>query len=337
MDYRIKRLILTSRYRAKKGLECAPMEKVVQKSVELVTIGEEYQQQRIDNFLRTKLKGVPKSLIYRIVRKGEVRVNKKRIKPDYKLQSGDVVRVPPVKISAEQPLPSAKLNSIAQLNHAIIFEDDRILVINKPSGLAVHGGSGLQFGLIEGLRALRPEAKFLELVHRLDRDTSGCILIAKRRSALRHLHEQLRDNKMNKVYQALVVGQWPENRFKVKAPLVKNQLHSGERIVNVQANGKPSETQYRVLQRFTDATLVEAKPITGRTHQIRVHCLHAGHSIAGDDKYTEQVVNANFTEKGLRRLFLHAHRIDLFHPSTEQRVSFTAPLDPALTHFLEQL
>jgi 23S rRNA pseudouridine955/2504/2580 synthase len=314
------------------------MSEIIQKSVEFVTISDDQDQQRIDNFLRTKLKGVPKSLIYRILRKGEVRVNKKRIKPDYKLVSGDIVRVPPVKVTeTDSTVPSAKLNQVAQLNDCILYEDDRLIVVNKPSGFAVHGGSGLKFGLIEGLRALRPDARFLELVHRLDRDTSGCLLVAKKRSALRHLHEQLRENKMNKVYQALVIGNWPKNRFKVKAPLEKNTLQSGERMVSVQADGKPSETQYRILREFSDATLVEAKPITGRTHQIRVHCLHAGHSIAGDTKYTEQTDNDRFSQRGLNRLFLHASTIQFLHPATEKVMKFEAPLDAQLTKVLDNL
>lgn len=314
------------------------MTEIIQKSVEFVTIGEDNEQQRIDNFLRAKLKGVPKSLVYRIVRKGEVRVNKKRIKPDYKLVSGDIVRIPPVKITdSENELPSANLNQVSQLNDCILYEDERLMVINKPSGMAVHGGSGLKFGLIEGLRSLRPKAQFLELVHRLDRDTSGCLLVAKKRSALRHLHEQLRENKMSKVYHALVVGNWPKTRFKVKAPLKKNTLQSGERMVNVSPEGKPSETHYRILQEFSSSTLVEAKPITGRTHQIRVHCLHAGHSIAGDTKYTSAQDNALFTHAKLHRLFLHARSIQFVHPLSEKQMKFEAPLGEALESVLEKL
>ncbi|MBO1254954.1 23S rRNA pseudouridine(955/2504/2580) synthase RluC [Alteromonas sp. 5E99-2] len=314
------------------------MTEIIQKSVEFVTIGEDNEQQRIDNFLRTKLKGVPKSLVYRIVRKGEVRVNKKRIKPDYKLVNGDIVRIPPVKITdSENELPSANLNQVSQLNDCILYEDERLMVINKPSGMAVHGGSGLKFGLIEGLRSLRPKAQFLELVHRLDRDTSGCLLVAKKRSALRHLHEQLRENKMSKVYHALVVGNWPKTRFKVKAPLKKNTLQSGERMVNVSPEGKPSETHYRILQEFTSSTLVEAKPITGRTHQIRVHCLHAGHSIAGDTKYTSAQDNALFNHAKLNRLFLHARSIQFVHPLSEKQMKFEAPLGEMLESVLEKL
>lgn len=305
--------------------------------VQFLDIDSDQQGQRIDNFLRTLLKGVPKSMIYRILRKGEVRVNKKRVKPEYKLQAGDMVRVPPVRVSETPEGPSPKLEKVAMLADHILFEDDRIIVMNKPSGVAVHGGSGLSFGLIEGLRALRPNEKFLELVHRLDRDTSGCILIAKKRSALRHLHEQLRTGQMDKRYQALVSGHWPENRFKVKAPLKKNVLQSGERIVNVNELGKPSETRYRILESFSSATLVEASPITGRTHQIRVHCQHAGHPIACDPKYGDTDFDTEMKKAGLNRLFLHAASLQLVHPRTEERVTFTAPLDANLTGLLERL
>jgi 23S rRNA pseudouridine955/2504/2580 synthase len=258
--------------------------------VQFITIDPELEGQRIDNFLRTFLKGVPKSLIYRILRKGEIRVNKKRVKPEYKLQGNDELRIPPIRVSEPSEVPSTKLDKVASLENHILFEDDWLIVLNKPAGTAVHGGSGLSFGVIEALRALRPEQKFLELVHRLDRDTSGCLLIAKKRSALKSLHEQLRDKQVDKRYQALVHGVWPENRFKVKAPLVKNVLKSGERMVSVnEVEGKPSETRFRILESFDDATLVEASPITGRTHQIRVHCLHAGHPIACDDKYGNEV------------------------------------------------
>jgi 23S rRNA pseudouridine955/2504/2580 synthase len=305
--------------------------------VQFIEPDPDQEGQRIDNFLRTFLKGVPKSMIYRILRKGEVRVNKKRVKPEYKIQAGDMIRVPPVRVSETQPGPSPKLNKVATLENHIIFEDSHILVMNKPSGIAVHGGSGLSFGMIEGLRALRPDAPFMELVHRLDRDTSGCILVAKKRSALRHMHEQLRNGKMDKRYQALVSGEWPATRFKVKAPLYKNTLQSGERMVVVSDQGKPSETRYRILKSYQQATLVEASPITGRTHQIRVHCLHAGHPIACDDKYGDKDFDGKMHGLGLNRLFLHAASLQLFHPLTEERVTFTAPLDENLTRTLERL
>ena len=313
------------------------MKEELPQKVRFVTIDSDLAGQRIDNFLRTQLKGVPKSMIYRILRKGEVRVNKGRVKPEYKLQADDLVRIPPVRVAEEKYTPNPKLEKVAELENCILFEDDRILVINKPSGTAVHGGSGLSFGLIEGLRALRPDAKFMELVHRLDRDTSGCILIAKKRSALRHLHAQLREGQMDKRYQALVAGQWPENRFKVKAPLLKNVLQSGERLVSVNENGKPSETRYRILTRYENATLVEASPITGRTHQIRVHCLHAGHPIACDPKYGDADFDQQMNRAGLKRLFLHAASIQFLHPGTEEQIRFQAPLDAQLNNALKQL
>ncbi|QPG04471.1 23S rRNA pseudouridine(955/2504/2580) synthase RluC [Salinimonas marina] len=306
-------------------------------SVQFVTIDADLAGQRVDNFLRTQLKGVPKSMIYRILRKGEVRVNKGRVKPEYKLKAEDIVRVPPVRVTEAAAPVNPKLDKVASLESHILFEDDRLMVINKPSGIAVHGGSGLSFGLIEGLRALRPDARFMELVHRLDRDTSGCILIAKKRSALRNMHEQLRMGQMDKRYQALVAGSWPKNRFKVKAPLRKNVLQSGERLVSVSEDGKPSETRYRILESFSSATLVEASPITGRTHQIRVHCLHAGHPIAGDDKYGEAEFDQTMKKAGLNRLFLHAASIRLQHPQTGEPVTFKAPLDKVLAGTLERL
>ncbi len=305
--------------------------------VQFFEVDADQSGQRIDNFLRTLLKGVPKSLIYRILRKGEVRVNKKRVKPEYKLCDGDLIRVPPMRVSDPADPPSTKLDRVATLESHILFEDEAIIVVNKPSGMAVHGGSGLSFGVIEALRALRPDARFLELVHRLDRDTSGCLLIAKKRSALRNLHEQLRNKSVDKRYQALVVGQWPESRHKVKAPLQKNILKSGERLVSVSPEGKESETRYRLLQSFNNASLVEASPITGRTHQIRVHCLHAGHPIACDDKYGDGEFETKMRNLGLQRLFLHAHRLSFIHPVSNQKMTFEAPLDENLSRTLAKL
>lgn len=307
-------------------------------SVKLVTIAADEAGQRIDNFLRNQLKGVPKSMIYRIVRKGEVRVNKKRIKPEYKLQPGDEVRIPPVRIAERDEAPvSAKLDKVAALNDCIIFEDDHLLVLNKPSGTAVHGGSGLSFGVIEGLRALRPEARFLELVHRLDRETSGVLLVAKKRSALRVLHEQLRMKGMQKDYLALVRGQWQSHCKVVQAPLLKNILQSGERIVRVNAEGKPSETRFKVEERFEHATLVKASPVTGRTHQIRVHALHAGHPIAFDDRYGDRDFDGELKGTGLDRLFLHAAALRFEHPNTGETMRVEAPMDKKLRHCLDVL
>jgi len=321
------------------------MTDITKPQVKFVTVDEDYAGQRIDNFLKLHLKGVPKSMLYRILRKGEVRVNKKRVKPEYKIQANDLVRVPPVRVADESAPVNPKLTKVAQLENCIIHEDERIMVINKPSGIAVHGGSGLSFGLIEGLRALRPEQKFLELVHRIDRETSGILLVAKKRSALRHLHEQLREKKMQKRYHALVCGAWPDNRFKVKAPLQKNVLKSGERIVNVDPNGKDSETRYRVLEQYsckegqsiTELTLVEAAPITGRTHQIRVHSLHAGHAILGDPKYATDVSQALTHQVGLQRLFLHAAAISFIHPGSGEQVMFKAKYDKHIHAILQGL
>jgi len=304
-------------------------------SVQFVTISADEAGQRIDNFLRTRLKGVPKSMIYRIVRKGEVRVNKKRVKPEYKLLDGDELRIPPVRQSAPDQTPvSPLLGKVAALTEAILYEDDHLLILNKPSGTAVHGGSGLSFGVIEGLRALRPDARFLELVHRLDRDTSGVLLIAKKRSALRLLHEQLRMKGMQKDYLALVAGEWPSQTKLVSAPLLKNILANGERVVRVGNDGKPSETRFKVEERFTHATLLRASPLTGRTHQIRVHAQYAGHPIAFDDRYGDRQFDQQLKGSGLHRLFLHAAALRFEHPDTGETMRIEAPLDNALRHCL---
>ncbi|WP_345887692.1 23S rRNA pseudouridine(955/2504/2580) synthase RluC [Shewanella algae] len=307
--------------------------------VRLVTIDEDNVGQRIDNFLLSKLKGVPKSMIYRIVRKGEVRVNKKRIKPEYKLAEGDQVRIPPVRVSEEnyRTAPSANLERVSRLEDRILFEDKHILVLNKPAGIAVHGGSGVDYGVIEALRSLRPQQKFLELVHRLDKDTSGVLLVAKKRSALKHLHDQLRHKQMQKDYQALVRGEWQKHDKVVKAPLLKLTLKSGERIVRVNTEGKASETRFKILQRYDGATLVQASPVTGRTHQIRVHCQYAGHPIACDEKYSEQKFDDSMRALGLNRLFLHAAQLKFIHPNTETEMTVQAPLDPALLELLDKL
>ncbi|WP_294965482.1 23S rRNA pseudouridine(955/2504/2580) synthase RluC [uncultured Gilliamella sp.] len=306
--------------------------------VSFVTISEENATQRIDNFLITHLKGVPKSMIYRILRKGEVRVNKKRVKPEYKLNTGDEIRIPPIRI-AEKSAPeiSSKLNKVAELETTIIYEDDVILAINKPSGIAVHGGSGLSFGVIEGLRALRPEAKFLELVHRIDRETSGILLIAKKRSALKSLHEQLRLKQMQKSYLALVKGNWPSECKVIQAPLLKNVLKSGERVVKVDKEGKPSETRFKVEERFNFATLIKASPVTGRTHQIRVHTQYANHPIAFDDRYGDSQFDALLMKTKLNRLFLHAAKVKFIHPKTMQEMQLVAPLDKILQACLTEI
>ncbi|WP_442805706.1 23S rRNA pseudouridine(955/2504/2580) synthase RluC [Testudinibacter sp. TR-2022] len=316
-----------------------PKTNSMQPSVRFQTIDADQAGQRIDNYLLSQLKGVPKSMIYRIIRKGEVRVNKGRIKAEYKLQANDIVRIPPVKIAEKEQAPiSNKLHQVAQLEQQILFEDDVLLVLNKPSGMAVHGGSGLSFGVIEALRSLRPEARFLELVHRLDRDTSGILLVAKKRSALRHLHQQLRDKTIQKEYLALVRGQWQSHCKVINAPLNKNELASGERIVRVSEQGKPSETRFSVEERYGEqATLIKAMPITGRTHQIRVHSQYAGHPIALDSKYGDQGFDQQMQQLGLNRLFLHAYAIRFEHPKSGETLRLSAELDAEMKQILRQL
>lgn len=314
----------------------APMSEI-RTQVQLIDIDEDMAGQRIDNFLRNQLKNVPKSMVYRILRKGEVRVNKKRIKAEYKLSAGDVVRIPPVTLEQsdqESNTPNTKLSKVAELEHCIIFEDEHLLILNKPSGTAVHGGSGLKFGAIEALRALRPEARFLELVHRIDRDTSGILLVAKKRSALRHLQAQFREKTIQKYYFALVMGQWKSSCKVVNAPLLKNEVNS---IVRVNPNGKASETRFKILEQFAQATLVQASPITGRTHQIRVHAQYTGHPISWDDRYGDRRFDAYTAQFGIDRLFLHAANIRFIHPSTEALMDINAPLDTQLEQALVKL
>jgi 23S rRNA pseudouridine955/2504/2580 synthase len=306
-------------------------------AVQLLEVAPELAGQRIDNFLRTQLKGVPKTLIYRILRKGEVRVNKGRIKPEYKLQAGDIVRVPPLRLAErDEPAPLAK-GLLDRLEAAIVYEDKALIILNKPAGIAVHGGSGLNYGVIEAFRQLRPDCKELELVHRLDRDTSGLLMIAKKRSMLRHLHAELRGDGVDKRYMALVRGNWPAAKKQVNAPLLKNTLRSGERMVEINEEGKEALTIFKVLRRFGDfATLVEAKPVTGRTHQIRVHALHAGHAIAGDDKYGDEDFSREIRDLGGKRLFLHAYALRVPLPDGGE-LKFEAPVDEVWQRTIERL
>ncbi|MEO0442664.1 MAG: 23S rRNA pseudouridine(955/2504/2580) synthase RluC [Pseudomonadota bacterium] len=308
--------------------------------VQWCEIDEDLAGQRIDNYLIARLKGVPKSLIYRILRKGEVRVNKGRIKPDYKLAIGDLVRIPPVKVSADKHIVQPSQRLISLLDNAIAYEDEHMLVVNKPSGLAVHGGSGVQLGLIESLRKIRGEHSFLELVHRLDRDTSGCVMIAKSRRSLRYLQHLLREGEISKVYRALVLGSWPKRRQHVTVALRKNHLASGERVVVAVADdakgAKRSRTEYRVLERYCGCSLVETKPITGRTHQIRVHSQYVGHPILGDDKYASAQAHQFARQIGLKRLFLHALILEFIAPDGKP-VKIEAPLSEELSTVIHAL
>jgi 23S rRNA pseudouridine955/2504/2580 synthase len=293
--------------------------------------------QRLDNFLLNQLKGVPKSRVYRIVRKGEVRVNKGRTKVSYRLQAGDLVRIPPIRIAEKNAATDPSKRILQLLENSILYEDKRLLVLNKPSGLAVHGGSGLKFGVIEAIRTLRANEKQLELVHRLDRDTSGCLMIARRRSALRSLHELLRNDGVDKRYIALVAGRWSNERETVNAPLSKNQLQGGERVVRVDPAGKAAKTKFKVLERYSDATLVEAELLTGRTHQLRVHLEYLGTPILGDDKYGDDSANRAMKKNGLNRLFLHAKSLSFDWSEDVGKLKVEAPLEPALEQLLTKL
>ncbi len=304
--------------------------------VQYLVIDDSHAGQRLDNFLISQLKGLPKSRIYRLLRKGEVRVNKSRCKPDYRLEVGDELRLPPVRLAARAGIQPARVD-LSWLEKAIVYEDEALMVVNKPSGLAVHGGSGISLGLIEALRQLRPKAKFLELVHRLDRDTSGLILVAKKRAALVDLHAQLRGSNMDKRYLALVAGCWQGKALMVQAPLLKIQAQSGERLVRVADEGKAARSRIIPQQLYDDASLVQVRIYTGRTHQVRVHCAYAGHPIAGDEKYGNVEFNRQMKQLGLRRLFLHASRLQLQHPVTGNRLELEAPLPEELSTVLEKL
>lgn len=313
------------------------MDSQIATGVQLLEVSAGLEGQRIDNFLLARLKGVPKTMIYRILRKGEVRVNKGRIKPDYRIKEGDIVRVPPMRMTqADEPAPLAK-GLLERLEAAIVHEDKGLIVLNKPAGIAVHGGSGLTYGVIEAFRQMRPQCKEIELVHRLDRDTSGLLMIAKKRSMLRHLHEALRGDGVDKRYMALVRGRWPASRKQIDAPLQKSNVRSGERMVEVNPEGKDALTLFKVIRRFGEfATLIEASPITGRTHQIRVHALYAGHAIAGDSKYGDEEFSKEIREMGGKRLFLHASDLKFTLPDGEVLAVHAEP-DEQWQKMIEQL
>ena len=302
--------------------------------VRKVRIDADFADQRIDNFLRRELPGVPKSRIYRCLRRGEVRVNGGRVRAEYRLKAGDEVRIPPVRVRevATPPVPEGA----EALTERVIFEDTRLLVVNKPSGLAVHGGSGISHGVIELMRAARPELAHLSLVHRLDRETSGVLVLAKKRSALRALHELFRDRRVEKNYMALVSGDWQHGDVTIKAPLEVQNRRRGERHVIVSETGSRAQTRIRLLDRFGTGSLVQCQPRTGRTHQIRVHAAHAGHAIAGDDRYGEPAVNDEWKARGLTRLFLHAQSIT-FPDEHGNEQHFTAPLGADLDGLLNRL
>ena len=299
-------------------------------------VDESSQDQRIDNYLQKILKGVPKSHIYRILRSGEVRVNSRRVQASYRLQDGDKVRLPPIRTSVK-PARSGPAVSGPVFSGAILLEDEDLLVVNKPSGVAVHGGSGISSGVIEQLRVARSGLRFLELVHRLDRDTSGVLILAKKRTALTGLHAQLRDGAVRKHYLALVLGEWKEAKRNVKAALHKYVSSSGERRVVVDDKGQQAHTVFRLVRNLPGYSLLDAELKTGRTHQIRVHLAHIGYPIAGDDKYGDFDANKRLAKLGLKRMFLHAARLEFSHPRSAQLVRIEAPLAPELERFLQSV
>ena len=316
-------------------------------SVSLITVAEHEAGQRLDNYLIKILKGVPKSHIHRIIRAGEVRLNKKRCKPDSRIQTGDLLRIPPVRTAEKQRSSENRAQAVPAREFTIIYEDDALLVIDKPAGTAVHGGSGVSFGVIEQIRRARPEARYLELVHRLDKDTSGLLMIAKKRSALVKLHEAIRNDHPKKIYLALGVGKLPNDSFHVKLPLFKYTGAQGEKMVRVSEDGQSAHTVFRVLNRFSDGllhqvglshlTLVQATLKTGRTHQIRVHLQSQQCPIAGDERYGDYQANKRLQKLGLKRMFLHAAELHLDHPLTGEKLILKASLPQDLAQFVLML
>ena len=293
-------------------------------------VGEDGVAQRIDNFLLRILKGVPKSHVYRVLRSGEVRVNSGRIKPEYRLKAGDKIRIPPIRIAEKKP------QTAKPLGLPVVFEDASLIVIDKPSGVAVHGGSGVSFGVIESLRAERPEAKFLELAHRLDRDTSGLLILCKKRSALVELHRMLREGEVEKIYLALAKGVPARKSFDVTESLHKYVTAQGERRVAVREDGKTAATKVKVMRQGASFSLLEVRLMTGRTHQIRVHLAHAGHPVLGDDKYGDFPLNRELAKQGVKRLFLHAASLSFKHPLSGAALAFKAAVPDGMKSFIEE-
>jgi 23S rRNA pseudouridine955/2504/2580 synthase len=309
-------------------------------SVNRVVVGEDGDGQRIDNFLQKLLKGVPKSHIYRILRSGEVRRNRGRVGPDTRLAAGDELRIPPVRTAAPVSKRAARPSGVLAIP-PVLYEDDALIALDKPSGMAVHGGSGIAFGVIERLRHARPDAKFLELVHRLDRDTSGVLLVAKKRAALTALHAELREGRVDKRYYVLVRGKWRDAMRRVELALETWITGDGERRVRVDRDGRVARTVFRRVKTWPNLdpplSLLEAELETGRTHQIRVHLTHLGYPLAGDDKYGDFAWNKVLSKQGLKRMFLHAHRIRFVHPSEDREIVIESPLAPDLAQFVARL
>jgi len=293
-------------------------------------VGDDSAAQRIDNFLFRHLKGVPKSHVYRVLRSGEVRVNSGRVKPEYRLQPGDRVRVPPIRISQEQKTKARPAE------FPLAHEDEALLIVDKPAGVAVHGGSGVSYGVIESLRASRPQAKYLELAHRLDRDTSGLLIVARKRGALVELHRMLREGEVEKVYLAVAKGGWEGGSRELRESLHKYVDAKGERRVAVREDGMKAVTRVRALKKSADFSLLEVRLLTGRTHQIRVHLAHAGHPVLGDGKYGDFELNRRLEKEGVRRLFLHASRLAFIHPVTREKLELRSPLPDEMKQFVEK-
>ncbi len=302
--------------------------------VRKVRIDADTAGQRVDNFLHRELPGVPRSRVYRLLRRGEVRVNGGRVRAEYRLEAGDEVRIPPVRLREEGPAPSA--DRAAAILDKVVYEDKRLLVIDKPAGIAVHGGSGISHGVIELLRAARPDLRDLSLVHRLDRETSGCLVIAKKRSALRALHEKFREGVVEKNYLALVVGDWQFGERLIDEPLLVTHRKGGERHVIVSREGKAAQTRVRLSRTYGKFSLLQCSPRTGRTHQIRVHLQSVGFPIAGDDRYGDADANERVKARGLARLFLHAQSIS-FPDEHGNELHFAAPLPEDLDRVLARL
>lgn len=309
--------------------------KLANSNVKTLVINEDNAGQRIDNYLLSRLKGVPKSRIYKILRSGEVRVNKGRIKPGYRLQEGDTIRIPPVRMSESTPSTIPE-HLIYEIQNSVLYEDPDILAINKPAGMAVHAGSGIQFGIIDILRTMPEYAgKFLELAHRLDRQTSGCLILCKNRDTLTRLNQQMNaGNAIEKHYLALTLGHWPQDINEANKPLMKNIMQSGERLVKVDPDGKKAISIFTQTERFDSCSLVDVQLLTGRTHQIRVHAASENHAIAGDDKYGDKAFNRAMKAAGLKRMFLHARRVAF---EIDNPIEIIAPLDDNLKFVLDNL
>lgn len=311
------------------------MKELSKESASWREVGEDSAGQRLDNYLTKLLKGVPKSHIYRILRSGEVRINSRRVEPGYRVQPGDRLRLPPLRTARPAPVRAPRPGT--RLEAEVLYEDDHLLAINKPAGVAVHGGSGISRGVVEQLRFERPEARFLELVHRLDRETTGVLLLAKRRPALTELHRQLREGRVQKIYCALVKGRWHEGKRNVALPLHKYVSHTGERRVSVRQDGLEAHTVFHLRRNWAGFSLLEAELKTGRTHQIRVHLAHLGFPIAGDDKYGDFALNRQLAKQGLKRMFLHASQVVFAHPQSGATLKLEAPLPADLRGFLATL